>query len=170
MVIVQPFRDLPQWQSVAVYERLKEIFPRVVIKSAIPLPAEAYASARQRYRADTIIKYLQNFGSADTVVVGLTGKDISTTKGGISDWGIMGLGFCPGNSCVASTYRLTKNKLNEQFYKVVLHELGHTQGLPHCQIKSCFMRDAEGGNPLDEEKNFCPSCQSFLISKGWQLN
>jgi archaemetzincin len=31
------------------------------------------------------------------------------------------------------------------------------------------MRDAEGGNPTDEETGFCPSCKEFLIRKGWQL-
>jgi archaemetzincin len=82
----------------------------------------------------------------------------------------MGLGFCPGNVCVASTFRLSKKNLKEQFYKVAIHELGHTQGLPHCEDKSCFMRDAEGGNPLNEEHGFCEVCKLFLKSKGWELN
>jgi archaemetzincin len=31
------------------------------------------------------------------------------------------------------------------------------------------MRAAEGGNPLNEEKDFCPSCKAFLKGKGWNL-
>jgi archaemetzincin len=30
------------------------------------------------------------------------------------------------------------------------------------------MRDAEGGNPLDEEKDFCKNCTKFLKNNGWQ--
>jgi archaemetzincin len=107
--------------------------------------------------------------SGDTTIIGLTTKDISTTKGKFKDWGIMGLANCPGTACVVSTFRLNKNKLSEQFYKVAIHELGHTSGLPHCKEKSCYLRDAEGGNPLDEEVAFCKRCTSHLKSKGWKL-
>jgi archaemetzincin len=95
--------------------------------------------------------------------------DISTTKNGIKDWGIMGLGYRPGKSCVVSDFRMAVKNRNQQFYKVVLHELGHTEGLPHCKTKTCLMRDAEGGNHLDEEKDFCKNCKDFLLNKGWQL-
>jgi archaemetzincin len=82
----------------------------------------------------------------------------------------MGLGFEPGNACVISTFRLSKTNFAAQFYKVALHELGHTQGLPHCPNKTCLMRDAEGSNHLDEETGFCPSCKAYLKSKGWLIN
>src|SRR6202000_1310347 len=109
----------------------------------IQLPQSAYYSPRNRYRADSIISYLDRFGRADTVIIGLTAKDISMNKGNIKDWGIMGLGFQPGNACVISAFRLSKSNLSEQLYKIALHELGHTQGLPHCKNKICYMRDAE---------------------------
>jgi archaemetzincin len=32
------------------------------------------------------------------------------------------------------------------------------------------MRDAEGGNPLDEEIDFCKSCKMFLKNRAWLLN
>jgi len=79
------------------------------------------------------------------------------------------LGFEPGNACVVSTFRLPKMKLSRQLSKLCLHELGHTQGLPHCKNKTCFMRDAEGGNHLEEEIDFCESCKSYLKSEGWLL-
>lgn len=81
----------------------------------------------------------------------------------------MGLGYRPGKSCVVSDFRMAGKNSNQQFYKVVLHELGHTEGLSHCTVKTCLMRDAEGGNHLDEEKDFCKKCKSFLMNKGWQL-
>lgn len=103
------------------------------------------------------------------VTIGLTTNDISTTKGQIEDYGIMGLGYQPGSSCVVSTFRLNKKNLQEQFFKVSIHELGHTAGLPHCKVLNCFMRDAEGRNHLEEETDFCTTCKSHLLSKGWTL-
>jgi archaemetzincin len=167
--VVQPFTGFPASQTSSVYEMLKGINSKTILRKPIPLPAASFNSARDRFRADSIINYLNHFGNIDTVIVGLTGKDISIAKGKIADWGIMGLGFEPGNACVVSTFRLSKAALNSQLYKLVLHELGHTQGLPHCKNRTCFMRDAEGSNHLDEETAFCSSCKSFLKSKGWQL-
>lgn len=144
-------------------------FATVVLRPAIPLPERAYYAPRNRYRADSLLRILATRGSSDSVIVGLLNEDISTTKGDHADWGIMGLGYRPGNACVASSFRVRKAGSGEQFYKVVIHELGHTQGLPHCKTKTCFMRDAEGGNPLDEERGFCVDCGGFLKSKGWKL-
>ena len=167
--VIQPFSDMPSSQAASVYEMLKNINPKTLIRKTIPLPESTFYSPRNRYRADSIIKYLDHFASTDTVVIGLTSKDISTTKGDIKDWGIMGLGSQPGNVCVVSTYRLSKTNLSSQLNQLTLHELGHTQGLPHCNNKECFMRDAEGSNHFDEETSFCQSCKSFLESKGWLL-
>ena len=148
---------------------VKKINPKTFIRKAIPLPESTFNAARNRYRADSIINYLNRFGTTDMVVIGITTKDISVSKGSVKDWGVMGLGFEPGNACIVSTYRLSGNNLLNQLNKLTLHELGHTQGLPHCNIKECFMGDAEGTNHFDEETGFCRSCKSFLKSKGWSL-
>ncbi len=81
----------------------------------------------------------------------------------------MGLGFCPGKSCIASSFRLKGNNKLEKLYKVAIHELGHTQGLPHCSVKTCLMRDAEGKDCLNEETGFCKSCKAVLVKAGWAL-
>lgn len=168
--VVQPFMGISTEDIKAVYEKLIKVNPKAILKPSIALPPNAYYKPRNRYRADSIISYLTKFGNADTVIIGLTNEDISTRNGDIVDWGVMGLGLQPGNACVISTYRLHKTKIASQFYKLALHELGHTQGLPHCPNKTCFMRDAEGGNHLDEETGFCKSCTAFLKSKGWHLS
>ncbi len=170
VIIVQPFNDLSTIETEYIFKKLKLINQATILRSSLPLPTQAYYKPRNRYRADSLIKYLKVFGNSDTVVIGLTSKDISTTKGDKIDWGVMGLGYCPGNACVVSTYRLSEKNRLEQLYKVSIHELGHTQGLPHCVTKTCFMRDAEGENPLNEENDFCTSCKSFLKNKGWVLN
>lgn len=168
-IYLQPFDDLPDAYTNAVFNQFKIIFSKVELKKSIPLPKTAFNPQRQRYRADTIIAYLHRKNTQKDLTIGLTNKDISATKNKIQDWGVMGLGYCPGNTCVASTFRLNKEKAAIQLFKVAIHELGHTQGLAHCKIKYCFMRDAEGKNPTDEETDFCLNCKKFLLKKGWVL-
>lgn len=169
VIVVQPFADISPAKETLIYASIKKVNPNTFLRKNLPLPLMAFYPARDRYRADSLIRYLRRFGSADTIVIGLTSKDISTTKGQIPDWGIMGLAYCPGASCVVSTYRLSSKDGDNQFYKVAFHELGHTQGLPHCKDTTCFMRDAQGGNHLSSEKGFCSSCKRLLKSKGWRL-
>lgn len=167
---IQPFQDLPDSNIQYVVTELKKIIPSVTLKAKIPLPKSAYYKARNRYRADSLIDYLSRNTQEGHITIGLTYKDISTTKDEYADWGVMGLGFCPGNACVVSTFRLSKTEKQMQLFKVAIHELGHTQGLQHCEVKSCFMRDAEGRNPTNEETEFCPKCKKYLQDKDWVLN
>ena len=174
-IIIQPFEGFPASTANFVAEQLKEIYSgEIIINNSIPLPKKALNQLKTRYRADSLIRYLGTFAENGQLIIGLTHKDISTKKGGYSDWGVMGLGFCPGKSCIASTYRLKgKNRL-EKLFKVAIHELGHTQGLAqtktkHCQEKNCLMRDADGKDRWDELKGFCSKCKPVLINEGWVL-
>ncbi len=167
---IQPFDDLPDSYLNYVDSGLKKIFTDVRILKAIPMPSSALNYNKTRYRADSLISYLSRLTQAGHVTLGLTTKDISTTKGNIADWGVMGLSWCPGNSCVASSFRLKSGKKTIQLFKVSIHELGHTQGLPHCPVDSCYMRDAKGKNHTDEETCFCLICKMKLKEAGWILN
>ena len=169
VIVLQPFGDFPKAEGHIVLEKIKKTNPNVILRKNLPFPTEAWYQPRNRYRADILLKHLRKMAGNDTVMVGLSQKDISTEKGKIKDWGVMGLGYQPGKACVVSTFRLSDKNRSAQFYKVVLHELGHTQGLPHCPGKSCFMRDAEGGNPLDDEIAFCASCKNYLALCNWKL-
>jgi archaemetzincin len=170
IIDMQPFGDFSDSQIEFVYRELLKIYPSVKINKSIELPKNAYYKERNRYRADTLIRYLSRITPKDHITIGFTNKDISQTKGTINDYGIMGLGYKPGKSCVVSTFRLSKEHQSIQLFKLSIHELGHTQGLPHCSEKTCFMRDAKGKNHTDEEKDFCQKCKTVLISKGWRFN
>jgi archaemetzincin len=170
IIDIQPFAGFSREMTNQVSNQIKEVYPHVIVLPELPLPPSAFYAPRNRFRADSIIKFLKDKTAKGHVSIGLTHKDISTTDGKVKDWGVMGLGYRPGNACVASTFRLNKEKVASQFYKVCVHELGHTSGLAHCTQPSCFMRDAEGGNPTDQEKAFCKSCSEFLSAKGWLLD
>jgi archaemetzincin len=141
-----------------------------LVLPAKELPQKAWYAPRSRYRADVLIKELRET-LPDTLhrVVGLTSVDISTTKEDIEDWGVLGLGYSPGKSCVVSTFRMQKGSVNkfrykERLRKVVLHELGHTLGLPHCPNTTCLMTDACGSvKTVDAaQEAFCESCKRRL--------
>ncbi|WP_228411888.1 Zn-dependent protease [Chryseobacterium sp. KLBC 52] len=169
-ILIQPFKDIKPETVAKVTEGIKKVYPNVKVLNAIDFPENTYYKERNRYRADSIIKFLNKETKEGFVTIGLTAKDISATRGKIKDFGIMGLGYRPGKACVASDFRLSKENRDEQFYKIAIHELGHTQGLPHCPEKMCFMRDAEGKNPTNEETDFCKKCKTFLINKNWKFN
>lgn len=169
-IIFQPMGNFDAKLVKKTMKELQKIYPNFILKQNSELPAYAYYKIKNRYRADSILNRLKYQYGVDTVIIAVLNPDISVTKGKINDWGVMGLGHRPGNACVVSTYRLEKKNLSDQFFKVCIHELGHTQGLSHCPDKTCFMRDAEGGNPLDEEVHFCEKCQKHLEKKGWKLS
>ena len=137
------------------------------IKGIATLPIAAFYKPRNRYRATVLLESIDSYKGYDKII-GITTKDISTTKNNIYDWGIMGLANSPGKSCIISTFRIkTPNKLlfNDRFIKVALHELGHTMGLPHCTFsKVCFMEAAEGTiKSVDREKRFlCSNCKKLI--------
>ncbi|WP_288436277.1 Zn-dependent protease [uncultured Chryseobacterium sp.] len=169
-ILIQPFKDINEDTVAKVTEGIKKVYPNVKVLEAIDFPANTYYKERNRYRADSIIKLLSKETKEGFVTIGLTTKDISATRGKIKDFGIMGLGYTPGKACVASNFRLSRENRDEQFFKIAIHELGHTQGLPHCPEKMCFMRDAEGKNPTNEETGFCKKCKTFLINKNWKFS
>lgn len=168
-ILVQPFAGIDSSSVKWVIQELKKVYPFVQVSKPISLPSTAFNKNKTRYRADSLIAFLNKQATTNQVIIGLTAKDISTTKDAIEDWGVMGLGYCPGQACIASLYRLTKGQKNMQLFKVAIHELGHTQGLPHCPVTTCFMRDAEGKNPTNQEIEFCASCKMVLVKKGWSF-
>lgn len=167
VIKIVPLGKTTQPFITGVYNDLKKLMDSVLLLEKEEMPAAAYYAPRKRYRADTLIHWMSSRAKENEVYAGITMQDISTTKGDNPDYGVMGLGFMPGKACVASSFRLRDKK---NFFKVLIHELGHTAGLPHCPEKTCFMRDAEGGDPTGEEKEFCVKCKGYLKEKGWKLD
>jgi len=123
----------------------------VVLKSA-KLPQYAYYKPRNRYRADSILNFLERYNKKHyRFIAALTSKDIShtNTQKKVKDYGIIGLGSLNNKGCITSSFKLKKKdteaKVLERLQKVTLHEIGHNHGLPHCNSANpCFMKDAKG--------------------------
>ena len=79
----------------------------------------------------------------------------------------MGLAYCPGKSCIVSTFRIQHKDKAVYFMrlkKVAVHEFDHNLGLKHCPDKRCVMTDAvESVATIDKAQlKLCMSCQSKL--------
>lgn len=162
---LQPFSDVPHQRVTDIYIALKNKDSNIHLLPPLPLPANAWYAPRNRYRADSLLAWLSKHATKGHTIIAITTSDVSTTKGTHADWGVIGLGYSPGNACVVSSYRLSKSNTTTQWIKICLHELGHTRGLPHCKVSNCYMRDAEGHNVADELTGFCADCAAYLGSK-----
>ena len=179
-VAIQPFGEFNSKEAKMMQQEISEFYHvNVILLKPIELPKNAYINVKSlRYRADTLIRFLRkNIDRNYDFVIGLTDKDISTTKYSnrskktikeptykYADWGIFGLGFMPGKSCIVSTFRLKEKNFESRFIKICCHELGHNFGLPHCDNKTCIMQDAaETIKTIDNVKlNLCNSCKNKI--------
>ena len=130
------------------------------------LTVDILTSSKKKYYADKILdKFYEKFDKRKRYVI-LTEVDIAVNKNNYPEWGILGLGNCPGNICVVSTFRLGKNQQTLQFKerleKTVVHEIGHNYGLEHCINENCVMVDLQGRiSVMDLTNNkFCDKCKS----------
>jgi predicted Zn-dependent protease len=117
-----------------------------------------------RYSASEILDYQRNM-YPDNPSIAITSKDITMVKGINREWGIAGLSFLGEEVSVISLFRI-KNK--QVAVKVLLHEFGHGQGLPHCTSKyPCFMKNAKGklSNIGKQPKALCITCKIKLRIK-----
>lgn len=159
IIIIKPLGKIEASTINKVRTFLLNFFPDVRISNNEKMPIEAYFAPRKRYRADRIICLLHNRSKNGEIYIGITHSDISTTKGSIPDFGVMGLALRPGKGAVVSDYRLKdKSKLGI----LAIHELGHTFGLPHCPNKGCYMQDAKGKDHTRQLLRFCDDCNLVL--------
>lgn len=151
---ILPYYKIEKYKIDTIKSTLEKFYNlEVIVLPEIEAPKSAFTNLKSaRYRADSLIKFQKKMLKSKKIthILGLSNFDISTTKKKepftkYQDWGIMGLGYCPGNSCIVSTFRLqnkNKNIFWDRYKKVVIHEMGHNFGLPHCPDKKCVMTDA----------------------------
>lgn len=166
-IALLPLGDFPA-EHLQLLEREIEAFYHadVTLLDRRPLPQSAWYEPRGRYRADSILRFLERTVDRKwEKIIAVTAVDISTTNGEHVDWGVLGLGRIDGRTCVISSFRAAgkgEKVLRERLAKIALHELGHTLGLPHCRSDGgCFMKDARGKvATIDGEvKDLCERCR-----------
>lgn len=140
---------------------------KCIIKPQVNFAKDILADSKIRYEANRI---LSKYNTSQNLLI-LTEKDIACVnpERHSTEWGIFGLGYRPGTTCVISTFRLKRHASAQLFHsrltKVCLHEIGHNLGLNHCTSgdKRCLMNDAKGTiKEVDGE-------QIFLCDKCWKV-
>jgi archaemetzincin len=172
-IAILPFDDVKSNFITGLKSSLqKQLAADIFILHSTTLPLNAFYKPRQRYIADSLLEFLKKTNLKKfEKIIGVTSKDISTRKGVIENWGILGLGSCPGEACVISSFRAGKNKVSDKIFlrritTLALHELGHTYGLAHCPSTYCLMKDANGKMNLDDGEFYCEKCKNYLVNKG----
>ena len=114
LITLLPFVGTDKTMIREIQSRLEErLHASVVLLGEKPLPATAFYKPRQRYVADSLLFFLKQCNEGRTgKIIGITHKDISTTKKPHFNWGIMGLGYRPGEACVISSFRPIKKVKN----------------------------------------------------------
>ncbi len=174
VILVELGPPFPADLRAAVEQALRdELAVEVIDHARIPLPRAAWYAPRKRWRADVLLEHLLTLvegAPASTRVLGLTTRDISTTKGEHHDWGVFGLGYLPGQAAVISSHRLRRGTAKDRAlleFRVsttAVHEVGHTLGLDHCPEVGCPMQDAHGGieNTDTSTGHLGPECRATL--------
>ncbi|MFW5964530.1 MAG: archaemetzincin family Zn-dependent metalloprotease [Natronomonas sp.] len=171
-VDVVPVGDVPAAVKREASSGLRSVYDcEVTIHDSQPIPDGAFDPGREQYRAEEFIELAGRIGSGEKNIA-ITPKDLYYRRRNY----VFGLAYLSGNGSVISTYRLQtssdggfSNKsasdiFSDRVRKEVVHEIGHTLGLEHCDNSRCVMSFSPTVREVDvKEENLCGSCQRLVL-------
>ena len=155
--------------EMVVYDIEREFSIPVKIKEGYLDLSLFYDSPRGQYDGNKLIKEIDSAFSSDTQkTIGIFNIDLFIP---ILTY-IFGQAFLNGRCGIVSIFRL-KNEpyglntneviFTDRFRKEIIHELGHTFGLIHCQNPTCVMRSSTYVEDIDQKSHhLCNKCTSEL--------
>lgn len=140
----------------------------VVDRPPVTVPEDAYDERTGQYNAERFINIAESIGRGDKNLA-LTDVDIFYRQRNF----VFGLAYLDGKGCVVSTHRLNmtadggefddegdRERFLDRVRKEVVHEVGHTLGMRHCDNDNCVMSFSPTVTEVDRKfESTCPSCE-----------
>ena len=170
-IYIYRYDDFPEAKAEQLKNELQQVYPSVIlVKTSIPLPKACYYKPRDRYKGTGLLDDLMKFRNGG-YALGLTRKIIYDKNEISPTFGIFGISYVGDSVSVISSLRprTLKPLSDDEIQELMLHELGHAFGLPHCKDERCIMVDAEHGYKFTQTQSFCDDCKKYLNNKGWKL-
>lgn len=170
-VDIVPVGDVAAAVKRSAASALRSVYDaEVTIRPASELPAAAYDEGRGQYGAEAMIDLASRDGQGDKNIA-LTDVDLFYRRRNF----VFGLAYLDGDGSVVSTHRLrtspdggvagrsAQDVFADRVRKEVIHEVGHSLGLDHCDNSRCVMSFSPTVREVDvKEEHFCGSCSQEL--------
>lgn len=168
-IIISPIENIDACNYQLLGQEIRRTFDfQTEIKSLLQNVNFAYDLTRDQYHSTVILEKLASTLPSQAIkVVAITNEDLFIPI--LTH--VYGEAQIAGKACIISTFRLQEGislaniakEFENRIIKEVLHELGHTFNLRHCNDKACIMHYCRSIKDVDRKSDqLCRYCKILL--------